>query len=87
MIPENTWGYISVDSLLAYCENSTTHSITPNDFMRMNRFHVSRCRDCARSSDHTAEGTSCPIEEHYALPADGYCHLFDQWREKDDCEE
>lgn len=31
------WGYISVNSLLEYCENNITHSITPNEFMRMNR--------------------------------------------------
>lgn len=40
------------------------------------------CRTCKRCSDHcceTAEDfTRCPIEEHYSLPKDGYCHLYEQ---------
>jgi len=31
---ENT--YISLGTLLAYCQNSTDHCVTPNDLMRMN---------------------------------------------------
>ena len=37
---ENTWGYISVDMLLKFCQNSTTGSISPNDFMRMPRVKI-----------------------------------------------
>lgn len=37
------------------------------------------CVDCGRGSrsrkDHSSE---CPIEEHYALPRDGYCHLYEK---------
>lgn len=40
------------------------------------------CRTCKRSSDYLwskgEDGTRCPIEEHYALPKDGYCHLYEQ---------
>lgn len=37
------------------------------------------CQTCARSSDNCEHTTTrCPIEEHYALPKDGYCHL---WKE------
>ena len=40
------------------------------------------CRTCKRCSDHcceTAEDfTRCPIEKHYSLPKDGYCHLYEQ---------
>ena len=40
------------------------------------------CQTCARSSDNCEHTTTrCPIEEHYALPKDGYCHL---WEEKND---
>ena len=35
------------------------------------------CPDCKRCSDNCKSGTRCPIEEHYALPLDGYCHLFE----------
>ena len=39
--------------------------------------NVGECQTCARSSDHVTDGTRCPIEEHYALPKDGYCHLYE----------
>ena len=29
-------------------------------------------------------GTRCPIEEHYALPKDGYCHLWEKRNVTDD---
>lgn len=42
------------------------------------------CRTCKRSSDYLwkngENGTRCPIEEHYALPKDGYCHLYDPYK-------
>ena len=37
---DNTWGYISVDMLLKFCQNSTTGSISPNEFMRMHRVKI-----------------------------------------------
>lgn len=40
------------------------------------------CKTCKRCSDYLwskgKDGTECPIEEHYALPKDGYCHLYEQ---------
>ena len=37
---------------------------------------VVRCAECKRSSGAQNDGTTrCPLEEHYALPDDGYCHL------------
>ena len=40
------------------------------------------CKTCKRSSDYRwsigENDTRCPIEEHYALPKDGYCHLYEQ---------
>ena len=39
------------------------------------------CQSCARCSDNGGfydDGrTRCPIEEHYALPKDGSCHLWE----------
>ena len=29
-------------------------------------------------------GTRCPIEEHYALPKDGFCHLWEKRNVTDD---
>ena len=38
--------YISVDDLQAYCDNQIGHSITPNEFQRMNHIEIVRCKDC-----------------------------------------
>lgn len=36
------------------------------------------CPTCKRSSDVRNDGTTaCPLEEHYVLPLDGYCHLYE----------
>lgn len=39
-----------------------------------------KCLTCKRCSDHQESGTRCPIEEHYALPKDGYCHLYEPYK-------
>ena len=41
------------------------------------------CRTCARNADNGGyyepeHRTRCPIQEHYALLQDGYCHLYEQ---------
>ena len=39
------------------------------------------CETCKRNVDNGGfydDGrTRCPIQEHYALPKDGYCHLYE----------
>ena len=41
------------------------------------------CRTCGRNADnggvHEDERTKCPIQEHYALLLDGYCHLYEPY--------
>lgn len=39
-----------------------------------------KCPTRKRCSDHQTSGTRCPIEEHYALPKDGYCHLYEPYK-------
>ena len=34
------YGYIGIETLLNYCENSRDHAVTPNDFMRMKRVRM-----------------------------------------------
>ena len=34
------YGYIGIETLLNFCENSKDHAVTPNDFMRMNRVRI-----------------------------------------------
>ena len=42
--------YISVDDLQAYCDNQKDHSITPNEFQRMNYIEIIRCKDCKKEA-------------------------------------
>ena len=46
------------------------------------------CINCGRTANNGgwyADGrTRCPIEEHYALPKDGYCHLWEKRNVTDD---
>ena len=46
------------------------------------------CVNCGRTvinGGWYADGrTRCPIEEHYALPKDGYCHLWEKRNVTDD---
>ena len=44
------------------------------------------CSECARNIDNGgmySDGrTRCPIQEHYALPKDGHCHLAEPYKEE-----
>ena len=46
------------------------------------------CVNCGRTVNnggwYADGGTRCPIEEHYALPEDGYCHLWEKRNVTDD---
>ena len=46
------------------------------------------CVNCGRTINnggwYADGGTRCPIEEHYALPKDGYCHLWEKRNITDD---
>ena len=46
------------------------------------------CVNCGRTANNGGwyeDGrTRCPIEEHYALPKDGYCHLWERRNVTDD---
>ena len=47
-----------------------------------------RCVNCGRTANNGGwykDGrTRCPIEEHYALPKDGYCHLWEKRKVRED---
>jgi hypothetical protein len=39
------------------------------------------CATCGRKSDNfDTDHTDCPIEHFYAVPKDGYCHLWEERR-------
>lgn len=45
---------------------------------------IGECRTCGRNADnggvHEDGRTKCPIQEHYALLLDGYCHLYEPYK-------
>lgn len=46
------YGYIGIETLLNFCENSKDHAVTPNDFMRMNRVQMLKpCEDAVSRAD------------------------------------
>lgn len=47
--------YISVDDLQAYCDNQKDHSITPNEFQRMNHIELVLCKDCTKRREWFCE--------------------------------
>lgn len=46
-----------------------------------------KCPTCKRCSDHQESETRCPIEEHYSLPKDGFCHLYEPYKEESEDKE
>ena len=80
---------ISRKALCDYALNQKDKSVTPNDIMRFPSAQPERtCVNCGRTINNGgwyADGrTRCPIEEHYALPKDGYCHLWEKRNVADD---
>lgn len=57
--------YISVDALQAFCDNQKDHSITSNDFQRMNYIEVVHCPDCLYQKN-------C-ISTENGIEQDGFC--------------
>lgn len=53
--------YISVDDLQAYCDNQKDHSITPNEFQRMNHIEIVRCKDCCCCEPTRISPTMMPL--------------------------
>lgn len=58
--------------MLGMLENREQHFA---EWAKRNNAHV--CATCGRASANRAHTTACPIEEHYAVPLDGHCHLWE----------
>ena len=66
--------------------------IKGNEFIKVASFNnvetLRTCVNCGRKVNNGgwyADGrTRCPIEEHYALPKDGFCHLWEKRNITDD---
>ena len=58
--------------MLGMLENRERHFA---EWAKRNGAHV--CATCGRASGNRPHTTACPIEEHYAVPLDGYCHLWE----------
>ena len=55
------YGYIGIETLLNYCQNSKDHSITPNDFMRMNRVQIEEPKQGKWVNKHKLTLGTCSI--------------------------
>lgn len=80
----NTW-------LELYALNrTTTNTMSIQDILRTlpSAQPERTCVNCGRTANnggwYADGGTRCPIEEHYALPKDGYCHLWEKRNVTDD---
>ena len=58
--------------MLGMLENREKHFAS---WAALNKAQV--CATCGRRSDRRQSGTRCPIEEVYAVPLDGHCHLWE----------
>ena len=52
---QDLYGYIAIEDLLNFCENSKDHSITPNEFMRFTRHRIN---EAPTVEDRYSEGYS-----------------------------
>lgn len=59
--------------MLGMLENREQHF---EEWAKRNCAHV--CATCGRASSNLDHATRCPIEEHYAVPLDGHCHLWEE---------
>ena len=70
-------------------EEAMTKTLLIQSVKQMDDAHPERtCVNCGRTANNGgwyADGrTRCPIEEHYALPKDGHCHLWEKRNVTDD---
>lgn len=58
---KDKYGYIGIETLLNFCQNSKDHSVTPNDFMRMKRVKVEEPKKGKWTNKHTLTLGTCSI--------------------------
>jgi len=80
----------AIDALMERFKRVPTNAIIAKDVIE-NLPSVQperRCVNCGRTVNNGGwyeDGrTRCPIEEHYALPKDGYCHLWEKRKDWED---
>jgi len=80
----NTWFELYV------VNRTTANAVSIQDMLRAlpSAQPERTCVNCGRTANNGgwyADGkTRCPIEEHYALPKDGFCHLWEKRNVTDD---
>ena len=62
----------ALETVLKYCLDTID---LYEAWAKENGKHV--CASCKNNADNWANGTRCPIQEHYGLPKDGFCHLWE----------
>ena len=82
----------AIDALTEYGNGRTVYIGVEEAIRRIEQLPSAQpertCVNCGRTANNGgwyADGrTRCPIEEHYALPKDGYCHLWEKRNVTDD---
>jgi hypothetical protein len=92
LISRQTATQTALDFIVEYLGGAFDEDFQRKLIERMNALPSARpertCVNCGRTVNNGgwyADGrTRCPIEEHYALPKDGYCHLWEKRNVTDD---
>ena len=72
-------GDMDFDQMRAFAREKWNHRPPNVTFDAFPPFPPGYCDTCGRNSDHLSCATNCPIEHTYALPKDGYCHLYEAY--------
>ena len=75
------YGYIGIETLLNFCENSKDHSVTPNDFMGMKRVRMPKRKTGRWIFVHPLQDNDsgaymcsvCKTGDFEIKPTDKYC--------------
>ena len=78
----------AIDAVCKYCEYYYNENVIQSIKEIPSAQPERTCVNCGRTANNGgwyADGrTRCPIEEHYALPKDGYRHLWEKRNVTDD---
>ena len=74
------YGYIGIETLLNFCENSVDHAATPNDFMRMPRVRMPERKTgnwvTLDSDSEIYEDIKCPFCGHtFTVDVERMCDI------------
>lgn len=75
------YGYIGIETLLNFCENSVDHVVTPNDFMRMPRVRMPERKtgNWKRYNTYHGDDTSGFVDPDWRCSECGRQAITNEW--------